>query len=59
MWGGGGKQGWGVKIKNVVDQVDQELGQGGTPSIEDVTRMLQHLGTNQTWGVTESDRSRG
>lgn len=59
MWGGGGKQGWGVKIKNVVDQVDQELGQGGTPSIEDVTRMLQPLGTNQTWGVTERDRSRG
>lgn len=59
MWGGGGKQGWGVKIKNVVYQVGQELGQGGTPSIEDVTRMLKHLGTNQTWGVTERDRSRG
>lgn len=47
----GGEQGWGVKIRNVVCQEGDVKSREkvGALDIEDVTRTLQHVGTDQTW----------
>lgn len=55
----GGKQGWGVKIKNVVDEVDKELGQGGSPRYRGCHQNSAAFGDQSDLGCQGEGQNKG